>query len=118
MSRAARRSGASSTGRRTAEIDREIAQPLAAPGHLAQVQARRDLPDLVADLAGDERGLGVIQDDALLLVEPARRLVDLRPDRLHVEDADSIDQLPLLAVEHLPLPRPATGDPRQELFPE
>src|SRR5262245_22005428 len=86
------------------EPKREVDQPLLVPVDLAQVHARADLAELVADPARDERGLGVVEHDALLLVEPARRLVDLRDDRVQAEREDPVAQHALRAVEGLPLP--------------
>src|SRR5690349_10719582 len=62
------------------ELQAEIDQAILAPVHLAQVEIRRDQPDLIADPLGDQRGVGVVQHDALLAIEPARALVHLGND--------------------------------------
>src|SRR5205814_9315494 len=50
---------------------REVQDPRSLPEHEPEVEPVGDLADLVADPVSDQRGLGVIQNDALLLVEPA-----------------------------------------------
>src|SRR5688572_12726888 len=67
------------------ELEREVDQARFVPVDLAEIDVRRDQPDLVADPLRHHRSLGVIEDDAFLLVEPARRLVDLGDDRIDAE---------------------------------
>src|SRR3989442_11045064 len=86
------------------EREREVQDPVALPVDEPEVDAGRDLADLVPDPVRDERRLRVVEHDRLLLVEPARLLVDLRPDRLDPEGKDLVAQLALLRVEDLPLP--------------
>src|SRR5436853_2918053 len=74
------------------------------PEHDAKVDAGAHFPDLVADVAGRLRRLGVVEDDALLAVDPARFLVDLGPDALHVERRDLVLQVLGGGAEDLPLP--------------
>ncbi len=52
---------------------------------LPDVDARRDLPDLVADHARHDRRARVVDDDGRRLVEPAQVLVDARPDARDAE---------------------------------
>ena len=59
------------------------------PVHEPEVDARRDLADLVAHPLREERRLRVVEDDRLLAVEPARLLVDLRPHGIEAERAGS-----------------------------
>src|ERR1700756_5213384 len=46
------------------ELQREVDQPLLGPIDLAEIEARPDQADLVADPVGDQRGLGIVQHDA------------------------------------------------------
>ena len=48
------------------EIHGEINQPLLAPIDFAEIEAGRDLADLIANAVREERGLEVAEDDALL----------------------------------------------------
>src|SRR4051812_14393468 len=54
----------------TGEIQHEQRDPTLAPVDLAQIDTRADLPDLVPDLPGNQRGLGVVQDDRWPVGEP------------------------------------------------
>src|SRR5215210_2974299 len=105
------------TGRGTTaslrELQREVEDLRALPEDEPEVEAGRDLADLVADPLGHERGLRVVEDDRLLAVEPALLLVDLRPDRLQPEGEDLVAELALLAVEHLALPRQEVDEVRR-----
>src|SRR6185437_7589477 len=58
----------------------EVEDAVAFPEDQAEVEAGRDEADFVADPVRDERGPGVVEDDTLLAVEPARRAVDLGDD--------------------------------------
>src|SRR5918992_4210912 len=95
----------------SAELEREQRHLRAPPEDEPEVEAGRDLADLVPDAAREERRLRVVEDDRLLLVEPARLLVDLRPHRPQAERADLVLELALAAVEDLALP----GDELQDL---
>src|SRR5688572_17584888 len=86
------------------EFEREVDQARLVPVDLAEIDVRRDQADLVADPLRHHRGLGVVEDDALLVVEPARRLVDLGDDRVDTEWQDAVAQGAGLGVEHLALP--------------
>src|ERR671923_1087239 len=92
------------------ELEREVQDPCALPVDEPEVEARRDLADLVADPVCDQRGLRVVEDDRLLAVQPARLLVDLGPHRLEAEGADLVQQLPFLGVEDLALPDEQVGE--------
>ena len=48
------------------KFDGEINQPLLAPIDLAEIEAGRDLADLIANSVREERGLRVVEDDGLL----------------------------------------------------
>src|SRR5215218_6339049 len=86
------------------ELQREVEDLRLLPEDEPEVEAGRDFADLVADPLSHDRGLGVVEDDRLLAVEPALVPVDLRADRLQPEGQDLVAELTLLAVEHLPLP--------------
>src|SRR5271166_593193 len=100
------------------ELQREVDQPGLVPVYLAQIQAGRlDQPDLIADPVRHHRCLGVVQHDAFLAIQPARRLVDLGDDGIEAERPDAIAQQTGLGVEHLALPGEHTdelGDLRAE----
>src|SRR5262249_16677084 len=74
------------------------------PVNLAEVQLRPNETHLVTDPVPHERRLGVVQDDALLVVVPARALVHLGSDRVDPERRDPVLQGPLLRVEDFALP--------------
>ena len=67
------------------ELKREIDQALFAPVNFSEIGARSDLADLIPNPVREERRLGVIENDALLAVEPALALVDLGDDRVQAE---------------------------------
>src|SRR4051812_34417372 len=64
------------------KLEREVDQFLFAPENDAEINPGRHFANLVPDPFRDQRGLGVIEDDADLLVEPALVLVNLGHDRL------------------------------------
>src|SRR5260370_32986588 len=72
-----------SRGRRAPglEFQQEMEQPAALPIDLAEISLRLDEPDLVADPMRHQRCLGIVENDAFLLVEPACALVNLGNDR-------------------------------------
>src|SRR5919106_584610 len=74
--------------RRPLELQCKIDQSLPAPVHLAQIQARTDLADLVPDPLRDEGGVGVVENDALLAIQPAVFLVDPGNDGAEAERQD------------------------------
>src|SRR5215813_3090834 len=86
------------------ELQREVDQPFFLPVHFAEIQLRTDLTDLVANPLRDGRRLRVVEDDALLAVEPARSFVDFGDDRVEVERRNAIAQDTVRAVERLALP--------------
>src|SRR6187549_2393735 len=61
---------------------REVDQFLFTPVNDPKVNSRSHFADFVADPFGHERSLRVIENDALLLVEPALVVVDLCHNRL------------------------------------
>jgi hypothetical protein len=58
------------------ELQREMKQAGSAAEYLAEIEARFDHPDLVADPASHQRDLRVIEHNALFAVEPALTFVD------------------------------------------
>ena len=60
--------------RRSRKLQSEVDQPLFTPVDHAEVNAGSDFANLIAYPMRDERSLGVIEDDALLLIQPARSL--------------------------------------------
>ena len=77
------------------KLEREIDQLLFTPVDLAEVNAGTNFANLIAYPMCDERSLGVIEDDALLLIEPALVLVDFGDDRLVSHRQDLVSQAPL-----------------------
>ena len=74
------------------------------PVHEAEVEAGSDLTDFVANVLCDQRGFGVVEDDAFLVVEPARGLIDFRDDCIDSEGGDPVRQCSMGCVEGLALP--------------
>src|SRR4051794_3709392 len=72
--------------------------------YLAEIEARFDHPDLVADPAGHQRGLRVVEHDTFLAVEPALALVDASDNGGDAKRQDLVLEKPGLRVENLPLP--------------
>jgi hypothetical protein len=58
----------------------------------------------------DQRGLRVVEHGALLAVQPARALVDLRDDRPQADGKDLVAKLAAFAVEDLSLPEEQVRD--------
>ena len=87
-----------------AELKGEVTGQLAVPVDAAEVRVRRDQPELVPHVLGDDRGLRIVEDDARLAVHEARALADLRHDRLDAEGGNAIPQRLVLRVEGLALP--------------
>ena len=52
------------------KFDGEINQPLLVPIDVAEIEAGRDLADLIANPVREERGLGVVEDDLTDFKEP------------------------------------------------
>src|SRR4051812_13043108 len=89
---------------RLAEVQAEVDQALLLPVDLAQVEAGLDLTNLVPNPVRQQGRLRVIQDDAFLLVEPTRVLINFRDDRIQPKRCDAVCEDAVLAVEGLPLP--------------
>src|SRR5262249_20301590 len=87
-----------------AELQHEVDCLEWAVEHDAEIGAWTHLANLVAHAAGDERGLGVVQDDRVLLVEPAGGDIDLGLDQVGAERSDFVEQLAAGPVEHFALP--------------
>src|SRR5437667_888479 len=96
----------------TSELQTEVDQALLVPVHLAQIELRADQADLGTVPVRDHRGLRVVEDDALLAVEPARALVELGDNRLQAEGQDAVLERPARGVEHLSLPAEVIDDLR------
>src|SRR5438034_1162587 len=86
------------------KLQREMQDLVALPVDESEIDAGRDCADLVPDPVRGERRLRVVEDDRLLLVEPAGVFVDLRADGLDPERKDLVAELALLGVEHLSFP--------------
>ena len=70
--------------------------------YLAEIKARLDHPDLVADPAGHQRGLRIVEHDAFLAVEPALALVDASDDGGDAERQNLVLENPAFASKILP----------------
>src|SRR5262249_27577412 len=92
------------------ELQGEIDQPFFVPVDLPQIQPGPDLADLIANPARDQGGLGIIENDALLAIQPARRLVDLGNDRVEAEKENAISQHAVFRVESFALPREVVNE--------
>ena len=64
------------------KFEREINQSLLAPINFSEINARRDLANLVTNPMRKQRSLGIIENDTFFIIEPARTLVDLGDDRI------------------------------------
>ena len=71
---------------------REINQSLFAQVNFAEVSAWRDFANLITDPMRYQRSLRVIEDDALLVVHPARTFIDLGDDRVESERQNFVSQ--------------------------
>src|SRR5712691_6075456 len=80
------------------------------PIHPAQVEPGADQPDLVTDPVSHKRCLGVVENNAVLIVQPAWRLVDLRHDGVKAEGQDAIRQRSVLGIEFFALPSKDVDD--------
>src|SRR6266404_1226413 len=94
----------------TSELETEVDQALLCPVDLAEVDPGADQADLVAYPVRDEGSLRVVQNDALLAVEPAWGLVDLGDDRLYAERQNAVLERAALGVEDFPLPAKVIDD--------
>src|SRR5215472_780798 len=72
--------------------------------NFAEIEGLADLSNLIAKPAGDQRGLGVIEDDAWFAVEQAGPLVDPGDDRIEPQERYPVGEDALLRVEGLSLP--------------
>src|SRR5438067_2849420 len=86
------------------KFQREMDQLLFSPINNAEINPRRDFADLVPDPFRDQRRLGIIENNARLLVEPALRLVDLRDDRLVTKRQDLVLQRSRNRIENFSFP--------------
>src|SRR5438046_1286166 len=87
------------------KLQSEINQPLFAQINFAEISAWHDFANLIADPMRQQRRLRVIEDDALLLVHPARTLVDLRDDRVQSEGQNFVSQHAFAGIKNFSLPR-------------
>src|SRR6516225_3138831 len=72
--------------------------------HFAKIEALADLSNLIAKPAGDQRGLRVVEHDALFAVKQAGPLVDPGDDRIEPQERYSVGEDALFRVEGLSLP--------------
>src|SRR5664280_3228706 len=81
-----------------------------------------DEPDLIPDFSREEGGLRVIEHDALLSVEPARRVIDTGDPRLDSDRGELVDQRRAAAGgiggEHLALPREVVDEAGDQAGPK
>lgn len=70
----------------------------------AQIEALPYLSNLVAKPAGDQRGLRVVENDALFSVKQTGPLVDPGDDRIEAQERYPVGQDALFRVEGLALP--------------
>src|SRR6266404_72897 len=94
----------------TSELEAEVDQALLTPVDLSQIEPRTDQADLVPYPVRHQRGLGVVEDNALLAVEPAGALVHLGDDGLEAERQNSVLKRAALGVEDFPLPAKVIDD--------
>src|SRR5579884_455258 len=85
------------------EVETEVNQSLLRPIDHAQVYIGCYQPYFVAYPVCDDRGLGIIQNDAIFLIEPARRDVHFRDDGIEAERRYAIGQHAVRTVERLAL---------------
>jgi hypothetical protein len=74
------------------------------PEHPSKIEARRDEADLIAYPVRNVGGLRVVEDDALLAIDPARLEVDASDDGIDAEHGDLVHEDLLLCIEDLALP--------------
>src|SRR2546423_14117929 len=86
------------------KLQGKIDEPLLAPVDDAQIAARPNQPNFVADSLCEERCLGVIEHNAFLAVHPACALVDLGNDGLQPESENPVLQRAVRCVKNLALP--------------
>jgi len=75
------------------------------PKHSPKIEAGTDEPDLITYPVGNERGLRVVEDDALLTIDPARLADDASDDGIEAEHGDSVHKDHFRSIEVLALPR-------------
>ncbi len=80
-------------------------QRLLAPVNTSEIEVRIDETNFIANPSCDQRGLGIVENDALLLIVPARRFVDFGDDRVEAEMRDAISKYAFLRVKRFSLPR-------------
>ena len=77
----------------------------------SEIEAGRDLADFVAHHPRDERRLRVVDDRAILLIEPAFPRPDRRLDCANAKRRDAVFQTAAFGVENLSLPPKPTRQP-------
>src|SRR5262249_49508884 len=95
--------------------DAEVANVLCTQKYLAEIQPRSYFPDFIAHRSRNERSLRVINDDALLSIEPARTLEHLGANCSNTKRGDAIDQTTAGTVNDLPLPYKPSYEPGDNL---
>src|SRR6266403_1890644 len=87
------------------EFQSEINQSFLVPINLSQIRRGRDAPNFIPNPMRQERRLGIIEDDAFLVIQPTWRLVDFGDDRAKAERQNLVSQQAFLGIENFALPR-------------
>src|SRR4051794_38283552 len=74
------------------------------PVNLAQIEAGFNLSDFVTNVMGYQGGLGVVEHDALLAVQPTVALVNVGNDGTEPHRQDLVAQRAGGRIENFPLP--------------
>src|SRR6201985_1925067 len=82
-----------------------------APEDETEKDAGGDLADLVPDLPGGQRGLGVVEDDARMAVVPAVLLVDDGLDRADFQRREDVLPYRPAGIHDLPAPGQGVAQP-------
>src|SRR5437870_6941326 len=82
----------------------EINQSLFAQIDFAQINARRDFANLVTHPVRHQRSFGIIKNDALLAIHPARTFINLGDDRVQPKGQNLVSQSSLCWIENFSLP--------------
>src|SRR5436190_23738524 len=83
------------------ELQREVKELLVVPIDRAKVRVRSDLPDLIADVMRDDRGLRVVEDDGVLVVDQTVAGVDLGQNGFRAGEPEVVDERAVLRIEDL-----------------
>src|SRR6476660_877059 len=97
--------GARAELRGSRKLQSEINQPFFAQINFAEVSPWRDFANLIADPMRYQRSLGIIKDDALLAIQPARTFIHFGNDRVEAKRQNPVSQNSLCWIEIFSLPR-------------